>query len=495
MGDITLKRLQLALEGAYANSANSTNPYQGGTAGLPATHRLAIKEDVEFTIDPVLDRPVEARNTYAGVYTTIEHMMSASGKGSMAMYTDDLRYLLRMSISGSPSVYTLPNTPVALLAATAIAATMNLTTQPNGAANGAMLALTLANTAASTTAVVLTITGTALNGAPLTETVNFSAGTTTSSAVGGGSGALSVTLYTKNYFVTVTSITTSAQPTGDTVTVGGVYAFEEIYLSDMSTNTLQSATFEYYDGTASWQVIGALLNKLTMNAQFGKVFDVQNDFLAQRKIDLVGNTTSIVPNATAGLYGALQNLADYAYPAIGTTLARMYADPLGTAPGTTLVSNRVVDAKFSIDNGFKYVKTGNGVNYPTMVGRADYGSKLSQELTLLFENYNGNTVDPAEMTAFLTAAPRTVRIANVGSYFPCGQLATYNNWPSYLTDIAGKAGAYGIAIDLAGTYTKQAEKAVNQLIAHTYTLESQVDLVSMGVPLQITITTRMNPNV
>lgn len=154
MPDVALKRFQIALEGPYsaANSsvysASNASVYNSGSAQV-ATRRLAVEQKISADIDPVFETPVEARGTYAGVYIHILHQLMAKGKLPTFIYADDLCFYLRMIVSGAPTITELPNTPQALLAATAIASSMTLTSQPNAQAdnaNGKILAVTLSNT-------------------------------------------------------------------------------------------------------------------------------------------------------------------------------------------------------------------------------------------------------------------------------------------------------------------------------------------------------------
>jgi len=496
MGDSVVKRVQWALEGGY--TSNSASVYNGG-APVVATRRVAVEEAASADWDFIYERVAEARGTYAAVYQSTLHMQSAKGKIPALVYADDLTYVGRMILSGAPTVTTLPAVPTSLLAATAIAATMSLTTQPNVAGDGAaakILAVTLTNASTSTTAVTVTIAGTSLGGGALSEVVTFGTGTQTPSAVGGGSGALTVTLYTRNYFATVSAsgITTSAQPTGDTVAVAGVNAFLWTFLTDMGTSTLLSATAEYFDGTASWQLPGLILDKASFKASMGKSFKLDASCIAQKKAPLAGSTGSINPTALAGDPNAVQNLADAVLPAIPTSATRFYADPVGATPGTTQIAARLTDFGIDYDMQPKLGKSADGTQFPNFVGRAAYGDKLMATMTLLFNSYLGATIDPVELNAFLTNASRTTLTAFPGIALPCGTLTGAGNWPAWAQDANGKGGYYGIAFALAGKYTKVAEKVVDGRTAFEYTCDSEVDLVAIGAPSQVQVISRINPN-
>lgn len=496
MGDTALKRFQWALEGAFTAGAGSV--YNGGSA-VRATRRLAVGEAVGADWKPTYTRPLEARGSYAGTFQSLLEEIWVTGKIPASVYADDLCYYGRMLWSGAPVVTTLPATPIALLAATTIASTMSLTQQPNAGADGAaarILAVVLTNTAAQTTAVNVTISGQDVRGAALSETLNFSAGTTTPSAVGGGAGALSCTLYTKNYFKTVNAagIGTSAQPAGDTLAVGGVNAFLWVFTPDSSASTLYSATSEYDDGTAGWQMPGTVLTKGDLQIEFGKDFKFDASFEAQKKAALSAVAGSINPTAPVGDRGALTLLSDNNAPAISSALGNFYADAINTTPGTTLVNARIIDAKFSVDNATKLGKAGDGTPYPNFVGRSYYGDKMGMEFTLLFNSYGGGTTDPSELAQFLAYASRTVRVAVPCQVaLPCGQLTSASGWPSAL-QVTNLGGYYGVIIDSAGKYVVANEKIVDGRQAFTYQQKAEVDLVSMGAAYVVSVVSRINPN-
>lgn len=497
MGDTAPKRLQLALEGGFTSGAGSV--YQGG-APIVATRRLATEENIGADWEPVWSRPVEARGSYSGAYQSLLELMGVKGKLAAAVYADDMAWYGRMLYSGAPIVTTLPATPIALLAATAIAATMSLTTQPTAAgSDGAaarMLSVTLSNSVAQATAVSVTITGTSVTGAALSETLSFTAGTTTPSKVGGGAGASSVTLYTKNYFKTVNAsgIACSSQPSGDLVAIGGINAFLWQFTPDMATSTLYSATLEYDDGTAAWQLPGTVLGKGTLDWQAGKSFKFDGTLESMKKSALAGSAGSINPSALAGDRNALQSLLDNNAPAISSALGNFYADPVGAAPGTTNVPARIIDLKFDVDNNVKVGKAGDGTIYPNYVGRAYYGDKIATSFTLLFNSYGAGSTDPAELAQFLAFASRTIRLAVPCQVaLPCGVLTSTSGWPQAL-QVGGVGGYYGLMVDTAGKYKIATEKVVDGRMAFTFDQQNEVDLAQMGVGYQVWAVSRVNPN-
>jgi hypothetical protein len=242
----------------------------------------------------------------------------------------------------------------------------------------------------------------------LTEQVAFSAGIQTPSKVGGGAGALTVTLYTQNYFKTVgaSGIACSATPASDTVAVAGVNAFIWTFLPDMASSTLLSMTGEYFDGSTAFQLPGLVIPKLEFDLQIGKSTRFKADALAK---DMVSQ--------------ALTSLTDINLPALPALNARYYSDPIGVAPGTTQVSARLIAAQLSIENGTTLGKAADGTPLATFVSRKKWHSKA--EITLLFNNGATGSEDPSDYAAFNASyAARTIRVAMPGSaYLPCGVLS------------------------------------------------------------------------
>ncbi len=496
VGDLALKLFQLGLEGQFG-SGGAGSVYAGGSP-VAATRRMTVDTGVSADLDLTFEGPAEARGDFAGVHQHIFHQRMAKGKAPALVYADDLYYYLRMAVSGNPAWTTLPNAPQTLLAATAIAATLPaLTTQPNATADGALsklIQVTLANASVNTTAVNVTLNGTSIYGTPQSEVIKFTAGTTTPSASGGGTGALSCTLWSQLYYASITSVTTSAQPAGDTVAIAGINAFRYAYTSDMGSNTLWSATGEYFDGAIAWQLPGLIMGKADLDAEVGKSFKWSADFMAKDKAQLVASSASVNPAAQTGTQQALANLTDPGLSAMPTQLARFYADPLGTAPGTTFIDSRLSTFKWSYDAKLQLGKTANGTPFPNLVSRDYYGEGLNVSIGLLVNSGVPGSEDPYELNAYLNQKQRICRMAFPGVQLPCGPLNTVGNWDAALVDQNGKGGLYGLMVDVAGLYTKSAEKPILKRTGMEFTLASEVDRVQLLAPMVFTIVSRINPN-
>lgn len=483
MGDNVLKYLQIGLEGGF--TSGSTSVYNGGSA-VAATRRLALEEsgsDFDYP-DLVWEAPDEARGAYAAVSAHHLQMRMQKGKFSSLIYADDLVYWMKMGVSGAPTVATLPSTPNTLLAATTISTSNTaLTKQPNDASfSGALaqkIALTLANAAPNTTSVSFTVTGQDISGNAITETIAFSAGTTSVSNVGGGAGANSCTLYTQNYFATVSNFTASTTVAGDTIALGGIFAFLYTGTPDMTTSSLKSGTGEWFDGSTPWQMPGMVLPKLDFTLTVGKSAKMKGDTLARDIIPL-SNMTALV---------------DKVWPAITTLDMRYFSDPIGSIPGTTQVNARLLDATFGIDNQLTLGKAADGTPLPSFVGRKKYKTKA--ELTLLFNSGVALSEDPSDYAAYArTYQSRTIRVACVSdAYLPCGPFTVSgNNWPAALVDQNGKGGLYGMMIDHAGKFTVGKPVDHEGRLAVKLTHDMEVDYTKLNAPYVLTVISRLSPN-
>lgn len=495
MGDLVLKRFQVGSEGPFTSGSNITYPgpftsssvYGGGTA-TPATRRLAAEDATEWGyVDLTYEAPEETRGTYAAIYTHLLQMRMAKGKFSSLLYPDDLIWWLRAAVSSTPTVTTLPNTPQTVLASQAVTvSTLSLTgiTQPNAqtdAALGKILVLVLTAGATNTTPITFTVNGTGVTGAVVTETVNFDTGLQTLSKVGGGPGATTCTLYTQNYFATITSITASSTTTGDSVTIQGVNGFLWVFTPDMATSSVWSLTGEYFDGSTPWQLPGLILPKLGFKIQVGKSVTMSGDGLAKDMVPL----------------GSMTAINDQVLPAISSYQAKYYSDNIGAVPGTTLISARLIDAQLDIENAFALGKAADGTPNPSFVARKRY--KTKGEMTLLFNSGVLNSEDPADFGAFNNKyQSKTVMVAMPAvAYLPCGVLTgtlAAAGWPTQLGDSTNKAGLYGLTVAHSGKFIAGAPANVEGRLAVKLTHDMEVDLTSMNAAYQIQVVNRVNPN-
>lgn len=497
MADTVLKRLQLGTEGAFTTGASfgqagSISVYSAGGAPVTATRRLAVEQSTEFGYqDLTWTAPEEARGSYAAYYTHLLEMRMAKGKFSALLYPDEMIWWCRAAISGVPTVTTLPAvaqgilaTPVSITSSTTV--TLSGITEPNAQTDAGLakiLQCIYANASSTTTPVTFTFVGTDINGNELTEVVNFSAGTTTPSYTGGGAAALTVTLYTTNYFATITSVTASTTVSGSTITVKGVNGFLWVFSTDLGTSTLVSLTGEFFDGSTGWRLPGLIVPKFDLDLTVGKSVTIKGDCLAKDMVTV-----------------SLASIADQVLPAASSYATRYYSDPIGSVPGTTQVSARLISASLSMDNQLETGKAADGTPLPTFIGRKRYKSKA--DYTLLFNSGASGSEDPSDFGAFSRLYQSRVILLALPStgYLPCGPLTgatlSASGWPTQLGDSEGttRGGLYGITVAHAGKFIAGAPVDVSGRLAVKLTQDMEVDLAGMGVPYQIQIVSRVNPN-
>lgn len=166
---------------------------------------------------------------------------------SQTVYPENSLWVAYMLTGSVPSVATLPATPTALLAATAVAATMSLTTQP--LTPGEALVLTVAATSVAGT---IGISGTNEYGQTVSETITVPAN---------GAG----TYYSSNVYsaVAASGITTTGLTAG-TLAIGGVYGWQYTFLPG---DTVYSASIEAFTGVDSFILPWCMVD--SVDVEFG----------------------------------------------------------------------------------------------------------------------------------------------------------------------------------------------------------------------------------
>ncbi|HEY7414468.1 MAG TPA: hypothetical protein VH593_04695, partial [Ktedonobacteraceae bacterium] len=131
-------------------------------------------------------------------------------------------------LMGIPQITTLPGTPTTLLATTAIASTLTLTTPPTAPAMRLILTITSFSHAGT-----LTINGTTRYGVAVNEAISITA---------------NGTYYSSNSYASVTNITMTGGAAGS-VAVTGVFGWKYTWTSGGTQQTLAT---EHFDGSGSY---------------------------------------------------------------------------------------------------------------------------------------------------------------------------------------------------------------------------------------------------
>lgn len=264
------------------------------------------------------------------------------------LYPDSL-WAYYMAIGNTPTITTIPASPTTLLASTAIAATMTLTSGPS--APGQFLILTITGNTASGT-IVIGGTDQFGNAYSSTETVTFTS-------------AASQTVYSARRYSVVNNggankiVTTGG--TSSSIAVGGVYAWQYAWTYDGITNiTPYSACIEAYDGVEGVVLPGTILTDATWDWQKEKEILLQTKGMAQDYL-IVGDptSTSVGTNPFASI-SQPSSLPYTSWP------ASFYID---TATGTPLATQdgTLLTYKFGVQTGRKWIYAGDGQQRPSFV--------------------------------------------------------------------------------------------------------------------------------
>lgn len=253
-------------------------------------------------------------------------------------------------IGNTPTITTIPSSATSLLASTAIAATMTLTTPPTAPGQFLIFAITT-NTASGT--IVVNGTDQYGNAYGSSETITISS-------------AASQTVYsTRRYSVVNTSGANTFTTTGGTgshIVVTGVYAWQYAWTYDGTTNiTPYSAALEVYDGVNGFVIPGFVPSDMALAWAKEKEITLACKGTAQDLL-VVGDPTSTTfgsnPFATASQPTSLPYTS---WP------ASFYIDNDNGGTALTTQDGSMLDFKFNVATGRKWVYAGDGQQRPAFV--------------------------------------------------------------------------------------------------------------------------------
>lgn len=228
------------------------------------------------------------------------------------VYPENSIWIAYMLTGSVPTVTTLPASPTSLLSATAVAATMSLTTQPSYPGMAFIL------TVASSTAVgTIGITGTNQFGqSGITETINANAGGSN------GNG----TYYSANVYssIAASAITTTGLTSG-TLAISGVYGWKYVFTPG---DIVYSATVEQFTGVDSFTLPWTMLDEGTFEFGMDKAFTFTGKGIAQDRV-IIGDRTASYLNTNR--VSAVSNPTDL--PMVGWA-SQVYIDPSVATIGT-----------------------------------------------------------------------------------------------------------------------------------------------------------------
>lgn len=284
-----------------------------------------------------------------------------------AYYPDSL-WPWYMAVGNTPVVTTVPATGTTLLASTAIAATMTLTSAPTAPGQFLVFAIT-GNTASGTIVVGGTDQFGNVYGA--SETINFTS-------------AASQTVYSQRRYSVVNTggvnKFTTTGGTGSSIAVTGVYAFQYVWTYDGINNvTPLSASIEMFDGVEGIVLPGTILTDATITYSKEKELALTTKGEAQDFL-IVGDPTSTVVGTNP-----FTTLAQpTSYPIVSWP-ASFFIDGASVTPPVSQ-DGTLVDMKFSIMTGRKWMYAGDGQQRPAFVTWAT-APDWTADVTIIYPNF------------------------------------------------------------------------------------------------------------
>lgn len=293
-------------------------------------------------------------------------------KFDAALYPDSLwaYYLL---IGNTPVVTTVPASGTTLLASTAIASSMTLTSAPTSPGQFLVFAIT-GNTASGT--IVVGGTDQYGNVYGSNETINFTS-------------AATQTVYSqRRYSVVNNGGANKFATTGGTsasIAVTGVYAFQYQWTYDGINNyTPYSAALEWYNGVYGVVTPGTILTDGTWDWQKSKEIAFTSKGSCQDYLIVGDNSPTSVANYLSG-QNPFSTIAQPTSLPVVSWPASMYLDTLPGTPFTTQ-TGELLTLKVGITTGRKWIAAGDGQQRPAFV-TWDAEPDFTVDGTAIAQNY------------------------------------------------------------------------------------------------------------
>lgn len=314
------------------------------TYGTPvaATRRMYFQPDSTMSRARTVNRVTASTGTRDQVVDAKTRAVTAAGSISMMLGADEITELLLMSIKGGVTPTSAPATTPTVQPASFT----NATTGGTIAAGVISARYTVVYPAGESQALNVVATTTTTTG---TSTVTIGAVTPLPA------GATAVKYYitlpggavgTATYAgtnATGASITLTAPGDGTTLAPTSTPTPVQTWVFTPGT-TLDSGTFEWYDGYRAWQEAGVYVNQLRIARGAG----VDSDIAVTA--DLFGKDAVVLGT------GMTPALTERVPDTISGWETAIYIDPFGGTAGTTIVSNSLISADLTFNNnmGRKY---------------------------------------------------------------------------------------------------------------------------------------------
>lgn len=286
---------------------------------------------------------------------------------STQLYPNESLWLFYMMCGSAPTVSTLPATPTVLLSATAVAASMSLTTQPLAPAQNLQIIVTGASAGGT-----ISIAGTDQYGNSASETLSPS-----------GNG----TYYSSKCYsaVNANGITTTGL-TGGSIAVNGAYAY--VY-TGTPQDTRLSAVLEMFTGTDSFAMPYTMIDETTVEYGTEKDVKITAKGIAQDRLVIGARTATSLSTSYASSLAQPTGI-----PIMGWQTAVYLDTSVASVPTNSF--GDLLEAKFTFKNPTKGAWTStNTQNYNRIwqgKRETDLEGKIDLQNVLQLEQYRQNLV-------------------------------------------------------------------------------------------------------
>jgi hypothetical protein len=325
---------------AISNAITTTGLTNGSIkVGAVAAGKFLLPCDLDFSLEPEQYQPNEHRGSYDQDFVNIQlRRIAIVSKLDQDFYPETSLWFWYMITGQVPTITTLPASPTALKASTAVSTTpQSLTTQPTGP--GMLLQFVLTAVGATGT---IGITGLDINGAAQNETLTIP-------------NVASQTVYsTKVYSAVNASGIVYTGMTGGSAAINGAFGLQYVFLP--ANTDPYTAAIEFFTGTDSGTLPFSALSDGSLEwavekpAKLTNVKGIAQDFIP------IGDRT-ITPLAT----NQITSLGIPTDQPLQGTNSVMWIDPITGTPATTLYNDLIsgkIDFKHEVFG--KWTSSGTG---------------------------------------------------------------------------------------------------------------------------------------
>lgn len=289
--------------------------------------KFELEADFEFDTYPNMYSPDEFRGTFDKDVETVEQeFITMISKLDADLRPDSTLWFWYLLLNASPTITTIPATPIALLVSGAVTVTpVSLTTQPTKP--GMILQFVPTSIGAAGTIV---ISGTNIYGQAITETINVANGT-------------SAAFFSANVYATVNASGIAyTGMTGGSIAINGI--FEWLYEFDANNTKPYTATLEFFDGTDTNSLPFSALEEGTITYEVNKQAMVSGKGVAQLASPIGDRSLA---STDSGVNWLAQLGLPTDQPLIGDN-SQVWIDPAPSGTPQTTLYKDLIGLKFDV---------------------------------------------------------------------------------------------------------------------------------------------------